>query len=238
MKFKHADERYLSQRDAFASLAGMPDLWSIVDHWPLYCGVANLARFMAIADLLRGVLDVPGHVAEFGSWRGANVLFLAKLLRIWDPHGSKQVFCFDTFDGLRSFAAQDGSAVQFEGAYTGSLDVLHAVIQLYEMQDDIVIQQGLIEDTLPRVLDARPELTFSFVYCDTDLYASTSTILRSVDPRLAKGGIIACDEWNDAAFPGEGTAVNEFLQQRGDDYEICHLLHSRKPSLVMKKIRD
>lgn len=55
---------------------------------------------MAIADILRETLDVPGHVAEFGSWRGANLMLITKLPRIYDPHGSKQVHCFESFAGL------------------------------------------------------------------------------------------------------------------------------------------
>ena len=84
MKFKSTDERYLERRREFSKQAGARELWSVVDHWPLYCGIKNLARFMAIADLLRGTLGVPGHVAEFGSWRGANTMPMAKLLRIDD----------------------------------------------------------------------------------------------------------------------------------------------------------
>ena len=49
---------------------------------------------MAIADLLKETLNVPGHVVEFGSWRGANLMLLAKLLSIYDPYGSKLIHCY------------------------------------------------------------------------------------------------------------------------------------------------
>src|ERR1700690_3318252 len=75
MKFATEDAAYLAERKALSQELGPRELWSIVDHWPLYCGVGNLARFMAIADLLRGTARVPGHVAEFGSWKGANLMF-------------------------------------------------------------------------------------------------------------------------------------------------------------------
>jgi hypothetical protein len=85
MKFKTKDQRYLGERKRISEKYGLRELWSVIDHWPLYGGIANLARFMAISDILRGTLGVPGHVAEFGSWRGANLMFMAKLLRIYDP---------------------------------------------------------------------------------------------------------------------------------------------------------
>jgi len=49
---------------------------------------------MAIADLLKETLNVPGHVVEFGRWRGANLMLLAKLLSIYDPYGSKLIHCY------------------------------------------------------------------------------------------------------------------------------------------------
>ena len=108
MKFKAIDAHYLSQRAALSDKYGQRDVWSVADHWPLYVGMSNLSRFMAISDLLRQSLNVPGHVAEFGSWRGANLMFLAKLLQIYDGLGQKTCHCFDSFEGLTTFADQDG----------------------------------------------------------------------------------------------------------------------------------
>jgi len=118
MKFKNIDKKYLSERQSFSKKIGPRELWSVMDHWPLYVGTANLSRFMAIADIFRETLKIPGHVAEFGSWRGANLMFLAKLLRIYDPHGSKQLHCFESFLGLETFVPQDGMEA---GGGSGSL---------------------------------------------------------------------------------------------------------------------
>lgn len=228
---------YLDERKTFSKKYGPKELWSVIDHWPLYCGIGNLARAMAIADIVRSTLKVPGHLAEFGSWRGANVLLMAKLLRIFDPHGCKVVHCFDSFRGLTEFTRQDDGSSANKKRYHGSPEELKEIIVLYKMQDEIVIHPGLIEKTLPQLLKSRRELTFSFVYCDTDLYQSTSRILAHVHPRLAKGGVIVFDEWNYDTFPGEGIAANEFLEENGSCYEVEHIQHARQPSLLLRKIR-
>lgn len=237
MKFKTADQRYLTARKSFAERSGRPELWSIVDHWPLYVGLGNLSRFLAIADLLRSTLGVPGHVAEFGTWRGANTLFLAKLLRVFDPHGAKVVHAFDSFEGLKEFRPQDAAAQELGGSYKGSLEELRAVIELHDMQDDVVIHQGVIEQTLPAALAQDEALSLSFVYCDTDLYASTLTILDNAHPRLAQGGVFVLDEWNHAGFPGETVAVREFIAKHGDAYSMQSVPGARQPSLVLRKLR-
>ena len=190
---------------------------------------------MAIADLLKSTLNVPGHVAEFGSWRGANLLFLAKLLKIYDPHGSKLCHCFDSFDGLTNFAPADGDARENAGDYRGDLDELKRMIELYELGDDIDIHQGLIEDTLPRLLADNASLTFSFVYCDTDLYQSTRDILELLHPRLMTGGLFVFDEWNDQRWQGEGVAANEFLTKHSGAYEPRSIPGARQPTLALRK---
>lgn len=235
MKFSKADQKYFDARKQFSEDSGPREIWSLIDHWALYCGISNLARFVAITDLFRSTLDVPGDIAEFGSWRGANLILLAKLLRIFDPLCRKQVHCFDSFEGLTQFSAEDGLATGQVGAYSGVIDELNAIIDLYEMEDEVQIHQGLIEDTLPQFLDKRKEVTFSFIYCDTDLFSSTQQILKSMHPRLSPGGLFVFDEWNDETYPGEGLAVNDFLAENYGVYEVQHIRHTRQPTLAIRK---
>lgn len=236
MKFNKVDEMYLSRRKVFSADSGLRELWSVIDHWPLYVGISNLARFMAIGELLKESLDVPGHIAEFGSWRGANLLFMAKLLRIYDPSSGKQVHCFEGFEGLQTFSEKDGeSKVSHSGAYLGNYDELLAMIDLYDLSDDVVIHSGDILKTLPDAL-ADESLSFSLVYCDTDLYEPTQLILSKLHSRLSKGGMFILDEWNYSDWPGETTAVREFLQEYGNEYEMKHVKYTLQPSLILRRI--
>lgn len=237
-KFATTDERYFERRHAYSRDVGEQELWDIADHWPLYAGVANIARYLTIADLLRSTLRVPGHVAEFGTYRGSTLMLLAKLLRIHDAGGPKMLHCFDSFRGLTEFSTYDGDASNMEGAFTGSRENLERIIDLYEMRDEIEIHEGLIEETLPDLLMMRPELSFSFVYCDTDLYESTALILDRIWPRVMPGGVIAFDEWNFEIWPGEGIAVNDFLASlsvTGDQVVVEAPPNTRQPSLVIRK---
>jgi macrocin-O-methyltransferase TylF-like protien len=236
MKFAQIDRAYLDRRKSLSAKYGERELWSIIDHWPLYCGIANLGRSLAISDLLRSTLTVPGHVAEFGSWRGANLVFLAKLLRIFDPHGSKLVHCFESFEGLSTFVPEDGASVETRGKYKGSYEELTDIIALYEMQDEIVIHKGLVQDTLPASLEQQKELSFSFAYCDVDLYEPTRLILDQIHARLSCGGMFVLDEWNAENFPGETLAVREFLVEHGSQYAVEHVRNARQPTLVLRKI--
>jgi Macrocin-O-methyltransferase (TylF) len=236
MKFKTIDAKYLRERERLSEKYGPRELWSVIDHWPLYCGIGNLSRFLAIADLVRQSLEVPGHIAEFGCWRGANLLFMAKLLRIYDPLGSKIVHAFDSFEGLQTFAPQDGQAEESRGQYKGSFEELTDIIRLQELEDDVAIHKGWIDDTLPALLRAQEELSFSLVYVDVDLFAPTKTILEHCHARLSTGGFVAFDEWNYQNFPGEAVAVREFLEGHRGEYVAHHVKDARQPSMYLRKI--
>lgn len=235
MKFKKIDERYLAERKEFSSKYGKRDIWEIMDHWPLYVGNSNLQRVLSIYELLKTTINVPGHIAEFGSWKGSNVMFMAKVLNMIDPYSNKLVYSFDSFEGLTEFDEKDNEAISLKGAYRGNLDELTDLMTLNSLEDNINIQKGYIENTLPALLEADPALSFSLVYCDTDLYASTKVILDSLHSRLMKGGLFIFDEWNHPTWPGETTAAREFLNEHGDKYEVLHIQNTRQPTLALKK---
>lgn len=237
MKFEKEDKNYLENRKILSDKYGNRELWSVIDHWPLYTGGSNLARVMAISDLLRSTLDVPGHVAEFGSWRGANLMLMTKLLQIMDPISAKVVYGFEGFEGLSDFDEKDIKASVQSGTYKGSYDELIDFIDLYNLQDNIEIVKGNILSTLPEILEGDQGLSFSLVYCDTDLHATTKLILESLHERLSVNGLFILDEWNYKDWPGESIAAREFLADHKGEYEMLHVRNTRQPSLVLKKIK-
>jgi len=240
MKFHKVDREYFEKRKVFSEKYGSRELWSVIDHWPLYAGMANIGRSLAISDLFRSVLKVPGHIVEFGSWRGSNLIWMAKLLELFGPYSRKEIHCFDSFEGLTEFHKKDGDKVVEEssGGYKGSEEELFDVIDLYGLNDLIYVHKGYVEDTLEPFLMERPEFTCSFVYCDVDLYQATMNILEGLHDRMLKGGVFVLDEWNHEKFPGETVAVQEFLSKYGDSYEAEHVLYVRQPTLVLRKIKN
>ena len=65
-KFEKTDAKYLKDRKILSEKYGDRELWSVIDHWPVFCGIGNLSRFIAIYEIFRSTLNVPGHIAEFG----------------------------------------------------------------------------------------------------------------------------------------------------------------------------
>ena len=231
-----SDQIYLEARKAFSAKVGTRELFSIIDHWPLYVGNGNIGRFLAIYEIVKQQLRVAGDIAEFGSWRGANLMFITKVMHFLDPNGAKRVHCFDNFEGLPEFSAADGDEQGRVGMYRGSLEEITASIELYGFTDTIAIHKGLIEDTLPAYLDANQATSFSLIYFDADLYEPAVTVLRHGHERLSRGGVFVFDEWNSEGWPGEGLAVREFMAKFGASYEMESVPGTRQPSLVLRKL--
>jgi hypothetical protein len=96
-------------------------------------------------------------------------MFMAKVLNMIDPYSNKLVYSFDSFEGLTEFDEKDNEALSLKGAYKGSLEELTDLMALNNLDDNINIQKGYIENTLPALIEADHALSFSLIYCDTDL---------------------------------------------------------------------
>jgi hypothetical protein len=231
-KFATADQDYLTQR------TGQAD-WKTVDAWPLYCGIQNLGRYWFLGEQLRQTLMVPGHVVEFGTWRGATCLLFAKLLQLWDPDGMKVVHGFDRWAAgfeAQQWRPEDNQAAipQYAGTYVGELGVIRDMLTLYGLQDAVELHQGLVEETWPALLAAHPEFRVSLALCDVDLYEPTKVALTGLHERLSPGGVILFDEWGYADWPGETQAAEEFLAAHPGAYDVV-ATPTRQPSLLLRK---
>lgn len=145
------------------------------------------------------------------------------------------VHAFDSFEGLTEFQSADAGATSERGSYAGNLAGLEAFIALYRLQGEITIHNGIIENTLPDLLSRDASISFSFVYCDTDLYGSTRIILDGLHNRLSRSGVFVLDQWNYENYPGETVAVREFLEAHPQQYTMEHVPYARQPSLVLRK---
>ena len=234
------DERYLSERQRFAAELGWPELFTVIDHFPLYAGIQTLARTIAICDLLRSTVGVDGDVVEFGCWEGANLVFLAKMLSVFEPLAEKKVYGFDSFEGLQSFSKEDGfsqaAIAQLRGRYRGARARIASVIDLYELGDTISIVPGDACLTVPAFFAAHHAMKISFAFCDFDLYGPTITALNEIHPAMTAGGLIVLDQATSGSWIGESAALAEFLAGHPGKYAPEAIPHARQPTVALRRL--
>lgn len=227
-KFDTEDQNYFQEREIFARKYDDAKLWFVTDNWPLFAGLANIARFLAIYDLVKQVIDLPGHFCELGCWNGANLVYLAKIVNIFRPEANTEVIGFDSFQGLQTFDSEkEAACVDSRGKYRGNLQLLEDTLRLYNLHDSVRLVKGSIEETLPLFVKERGDIRFAFIYLDVDLYAPTKVGIELLYPRLLKGGIMVFDEYNTEDWPGETSAVHDVL---GQNVQIRGVPFTREPT--------
>ena len=162
-----------------------------------------------------------GFVAEFGCNKGAS--FIPLCARFPD----QKVFGFDGFDGLPG-DKWEGNLVH-KGAFK------HEGKCPFVIPKNGVITEGWFNDTLPAFDFGHG--TAAFLHIDCDVYSSTVTILKEMEPYIAKGTVIVFDDYcNHTNWrQGEWKAWQEYCRRTGTRYEYLYVAGM---STAVKIIRD
>jgi hypothetical protein len=211
------DEYYRRLNDYFARSAG-----SNVDKLRAFCKyvpVAEIGRFLAKSRIFERVLTVPGSVVECGVFAGGGLMTWATLSAILEPlNHVRRVIGFDTFAGFVAAGPRDAADGGNVHAVAGGLaadsaaDIAEsaAIFDLYRPLGHIPKVELVAGDalkTIPEYIEANPHLVVSLLYLDFDLYEPTRCALERLIPRVPKGGVIAFDQLNQRAWPGETAAL-------------------------------
>jgi hypothetical protein len=229
-------DSFLSNRDKFAKTSGCENLYEYIDQFSLYAGEFTLGNKLFTYDLLRAASKVPGDIAEFGCWKGSNLMFMAKVKSLLEPHSPKRVIGFDNFSGLPEAIDIDGDyAADQAGRYCGNEKTLRAAIELFGYEDFVELVVGDATKTIPRYIEDNSDLVLSFAYIDFDLYEPCKMALDLIDKSLSVGGVIAFDEACTKRWPGETIAMKEFLAKTSSQYETINNDFSKQPTLALKR---
>ena len=201
-----------------------------LEYWPVLTRRTTLQRFLALAELFKLTLNVPGDIAEFGVWQGHSLLTWANLLEIFcNTDRSKQVFGFDTFTGFGEFSSEDGLQDQSQrktlDAFDGrrAYDCLVDAISLYDAdrfvpwKNRIILVEGDVTETVPKWVAENPGRRLSLVYLDLDVYRPTKVVMEKLWKLMPNGAVMAFDEYAKPTWQGESQAVDEFL---GDKLQV------------------
>lgn len=234
-KFSHKDTLYFEKRKLFADKYHDLAPLFIADNWPLFAGVVNIGRFLAIYDLVKRVVNLPGHFCELGCYNGTNLAYLAKIVNILMPDSYTEIIGFDSFEGLKTFSNEKDPLInrtKIENSYKGNVELLEDIIRLYELDESVRLVKGDVQETVATFLQERKDIRFSFIYFDLDLYPPTKIAIELLYPHLLKGGIMVFDEYNVENWPGETSAVHDAL---GNNVQIYRVPFTRQPTAYIVK---
>lgn len=131
---------------------------------------------------VKRVEKIKGDIAEVGVYKGGS----ARIIR--EASDKKNLYLFDTFNGLPPLSEKDKSPELKQGIYNYDLDEVKKNLQKYK---NVYFYSGLFPFTITPV---RSKI-FSFVHLDIDLYESTLSALEFFYPRMSIGGIILSHDY-------------------------------------------
>jgi len=236
-RFEAEDEVYFAFRE---SLKGRTFDLGDLDHFSLFVGVHNIARKKFLLDELEKTLDVAGNIYEFGTWRGSTLVLLAAWYRLRRPQGNKLVIGFDSFEGLATGTAQDGSARnKHAGQYRGDEQVLREVIAARGLEPYVRLVVGDVIETCAPYFAEQPFKKVSFALLDMDLFEPTEAAIRQLLPNLMPGGKIIFDEATTPQWEGEQRALDlliDMADERNIRFSIQENGLTRQPTTVFTRL--
>ena len=154
-----------------------------------------------IHTLSNGCAVLPGAMAEVGVFQGCS----AKL--ICETRGDKNLYLFDTFEGLPTRSKADRN-VHEKGQYAASLEVVQDFLKDYE---DVHYYKGIFPDSLaegPALKDEK----FCFAHFDVDLYDGTLACLEYFYPRMVAAGVMLSHDYS--LLSGVKQAFQEYFADK------------------------
>jgi len=230
-------DNFLESRTEFSRNLGFPDLYDFIDQFPLYAGVHTIGNKLWTYDLFKTTVGIPGDIYEFGCWKGANLMYLAKLNKLFESSSPKRIYGFDNFNGLPKASSLDGLYAQSQtGKYLGNEQNLRNAIELFELEDKVSLIIGDALETIPKFKSDNKEAICSLAYIDFDLYEPCNVALQFLEDSISVGGLIIFDEAGTKQWPGETLAMKEFLNATTHNFEMLSNQFSRQPTIALRRV--
>jgi len=192
-----------------------------------------LARILAIADIYKLIVDIPGAIFDVGTWRGQTAVVCENLRAIFEPlHFSRRIVCFDTFEGYKGFSDKDkATALHRDGTYalsgTDYAEFLRRLLVLHEKSNAMghnhgkhKVIKGDCRETIARFFEESPNEYVALAFFDVNSYEPTEQAFEQIWARLVPGGVTAFWQLTRNTIPAEARVYAEKILAR-----YPHTLH-------------
>lgn len=176
-----------------------------------FTGMITISRQLVLYELYKRTLDVNGHIAEVGTWKGASLLYFAKLVQLFEPYSHTLVIGFDWFKGMQP-SEKDSEDIKPD-SYLSEYEQLLKLIKVQELDNIVHVHNMDVTKELEPFLNENPGLEFKIVFLDAGVYEVVRTCAPLFWERLNRGGGLILDHFGDLRVSGEMLAIREVLPE-------------------------
>ena len=193
----------------------------------------RIGKLLAHYELYRQITDLPGAVVELGVYKGASLMRFAAFRDLLENEASREIHGFDAFGVFPRDGVGDAGDRAFIERFEGERGegVSRALLQdLLERKGvgNVHLHEGNIFDTVPALLERRPELRIALLHLDVDVYEPTAFALERLVAHMVPGGLILFDDYGMVA--GATRAGDEAAARLGLRFE--KLSHYAVPAFL------
>lgn len=211
-------------------------LWDSYHTLLLSSDLSRIRKLLVRNDLFQKTVDVPGEVVECGVYKGAGLLYWAKLLKIFLPNSSKRVLGFDIFGPFENVRLREEEREVAERhdaiAQAISLDEIRSKVIEAGLSTRVELISGEITKTASEYVAQNYGFRISLLHLDLDTYAGTRAALEAFWPSVSRGGLIIFDEYAIRGM-GESQAVDAFFADK--DVHLKAVPFSETPTAYLVK---
>ena len=177
--------------------------------------VDRLQKVLSKYELFKKIINVPGDICECGVFRGSGIFTWVKLLKLFKPNNNFKVVGFDFFEKKqrpKSKFNSDKKVLKFHDK--GTISQLELKKRCKELNfNNLKLYAGDVKKTTKKYAKENFGSRIALLYLDVDNYEGTLEILKNLYKKMAKGGVIAFDEYALHGH-GESDAVDEFFKNK------------------------
>lgn len=173
----------------------------------------SLDRYLYFLDQLEKVRRIEGDIVECGVSIGHGALLFLLMSEYLGVE--RTYYGFDSFEGFPSPVARDGvTPITGKDFWASPPETVMRVLRdgripEQKIQERVRLIKGYFEQTLPQY-----QGTIALLHLDCDLYESYKTSLALLYGKVATGGIIMFDEYDDSRWPGAKVGIDEFFADK------------------------
>lgn len=182
-----------------------------------------LARFLAINEVYKKVIQIPGDIFDLGTWYGQNAVLSENLRAIYEPFNKqRRIICFDTFEGYQNWSPNDVKSENYqEKTYSTGKEYANFLTELLEIHEGSNVlghlrkrHQVVMGDATKTVADYlknKPNTIISLAFFDLGLYEPTKKVLKDILPHLVPGSQLVFFQLTRDELPGDAIAFKEIF---------------------------
>ncbi|OIQ50061.1 hypothetical protein BerOc1_01991 [Pseudodesulfovibrio hydrargyri] len=200
-----------------------------IHHFSCFTGHVNLSRYLFFYECYKKTVDLCGHIADIGTWKGASFFFFAKLVRLFEEQCQTQVHGFDWFQGMAPDSERDNPV--HEGTYKADYEKVLELVRIQGLEGLAFVHKLDLVTELGAFFADKRQMRFKMVFLDCGSAAVLESSMEHFWPRLVNGGVLMLDHYNNACSPSESEVIERYIGDR----PMMQMPFARQPSAYVIK---